>query len=333
MKRGTTSSAGEKAGKRKAWTFEDAPSLHVSDLFADAEARRRFLREAPRELRDLLLILFLKMLPAGTVSNIGGFIGRTIIPRHYKTMFGRAEANFRRLRPEATDAEIADWLVEFADFQGRQRAEYAVMRRLAANTGNIRFVGTENLVETCAGQPVIFLGFHISNWEVAWQSLMTLGLPLAGSYDPPKRRAHHWLVNRERRRDGLTILKPGKDAVRPALQILKDNGNLIVFCDEGFGGKLRAPFFGRAPHLQGNYAFVARLARKTNALIYPIYTTRDHGTHFTLHAMEPFHLPPENEAGKSLVQDVLFLNAVVEPVVKRHLSQWYFIAHQITPIE
>ncbi|EUB95016.1 lipid A biosynthesis acyltransferase [Rhizobium sp. CF080] len=328
--------AGHKASKRKAWVFEEGTSLRFSDFLAGGEARRQFFKhlrkETPRDIRDLLMVFAFKMLPASVVSNIGGFLGRHVIPRRYKVMSARARENFRIIRPEASETQIEAWLEEFADSQGRQRAEYAVMRRLAAKTQNIRFVGTENLVQQCAGQPVIFIGLHLANWEVAWQSLVAMGLELTGSYDPPKRRVHHWLVNRERRRDRLTVLKPGKDAVRPALQTLKDNGNLIVFCDEGFEGKVRAPLFGRPAHLQGNYAFVARLARKTDALLYPIYVTRDRGTHFTFRTVEPFRLPPEDSPGGRLIDDVKLINSVVEPIVAQHVAQWFFVAHRIVPL-
>src|SRR5690606_22498636 len=130
-----------------------------------------------------------------------------------------------------------------------------------------------------------------------WHHLLDIGLDVTMNYDPPLRRSRHWIVNRVRKGAGLGILKPGRAFVRPALRILEEGGNLLIFCDEGFRGRIRAPFFGRPPHLEGNYALIARMARKTNALIWPVYLTRMEGVAFAFHALEPFRLPPEDRPG------------------------------------
>jgi KDO2-lipid IV(A) lauroyltransferase len=81
-------------------------------------------------------------------------------------------------------------------------------------------------------------------------------------------------------------------------------------------------------HLEGNYAVIARMARKTNALIYPVYIVREAGAQFALTALKPFRLP-EIDAEQQLIQDVKQLNAVIEPLVRSHAEQWYFVDNRL----
>ena len=141
----------------------------------------------------------------------------------------------------------------------------------------------------------------------------------------PAGRARAWIARRARLKLGYGLLPPGRDGIRPALNILKEGGAISVFCDEGFAGKIRGPFFDRPPHLEGNLAVVARLARLTGATICPCYAVRHSGTSLEGFALEPVILPPENKPGERLIDDVLLLNSVIEPVIRAHLDQWYFL--------
>jgi KDO2-lipid IV(A) lauroyltransferase len=50
---------------------------------------------------------------------------------------------------------------------------------------------------------------------------------------------------------------------------------------------------------------------------------------FSFHALEPFKLPPEEKPGDRLADDVLLLNSVIEPIVRSHAAQWYFIDNRM----
>jgi KDO2-lipid IV(A) lauroyltransferase len=319
--------------KRKAWTYESPVAPPFADFRAGGERRRLFLKywlhDNIDNVFDIAMFFALKLLPARDCSNLGAFLGRFSVPRWHKAQQSRAKENLKALRPDATEAQIEALLLAYAESQGRQMTEYSVVDRLARNACGIRFHGTERFAERCEQRPVILIAAHISNWEVLTHCLVNLGLVVTLNYDPPKRRARHWIVNRVRKGGGLRLLKPGRHSVRPALRVLEENGNLLIFCDEGFNGRMRAPFFGNPPHLEGNYALIARMARKTDALIYPVYLERDHGVNFSFHALEPFKLPPEEKPGDRLVDDVLLLNSVIEPIVRSHAAQWYFIDNRM----
>ncbi|RDI40477.1 lipid A biosynthesis acyltransferase [Gluconacetobacter liquefaciens] len=71
---------------------------------------------------------------------------------------------------------------------------------------------------------------------------------------------------------------------------------------------------------------MARLARRTGARICPVYLTREEGVRFTLTILESFDLTC---ASASLLDDVERLNAIVEPLVRSHAPQWYFIDNRM----
>nr|WP_246704955.1 lipid A biosynthesis lauroyl acyltransferase [Rhizobium sp. SG570] len=288
---------------------------------------RYWLYENVDNAIDLLFYFAFMLLPARACSALGGWLGRLLAPRFHKGAYARAAANLKMIRPDLSDTELETLLERYADSQGRQMAEYSVVPRLARR--HVRKIGTEGLVERCAEGPVIFIAPHVSNWEVLWHCLLDMGLAVTMNYDPPKRRSRHYIVNRLRKGAGLGILKPGRSFVRPALRILENSGNLLMFCDEGFNGRIRAPFFGQPAHLEGNYAIIARMARKTNALIYPLFIAREGGASFVLKALEPFRLPATDAPEDQLTEDVRLLNAVIEPIVRENPEQWYFIDNQM----
>ncbi len=313
--------------KRKAWTYEAPKAPPFADFLAGGDRRKAFsrywLHDNIDNATDLFFYFAFMLLPARLCSALGGWLGRVLAPRFHKGAYSRAAANLKMIKSDLSDIELHKLLMAYADSQGRQMAEYSVVPRLARR--HVRTVGTEAMIERCAAGPVIFIAPHVSNWEVLWHCLLDMGLAVTMNYDPPKRRSRHYIVNRLRKGAGLGILKPGRSFVRPALRILENGDNLLMFCDEAFNGYIRAPLFGRPAHLEGNYALVARMARKTNALIYPLFITRDNGANFTLQALEPFKLATAPGTENQIIEDVGSLNALIEPIVREHPAQWYFV--------
>lgn len=331
MTTGDGTGSGPAGRKRKAWTYEPPKAPPLADFLAGGDRRRAFLRywlyENVDNAIDLFFYFAFMLLPARACSALGGWLGRLLAPRFHKGAYARAAANLKMIRPDLSEAELETLLERYADSQGRQMAEYSVVPRLARR--HVRKIGTEGLVERCAEGPVIFIAPHISNWEVLWHCLLDMGLAVTMNYDPPKRRSRHYIVNRLRKGAGLGILKPGRSFVRPALRILENGGNLLMFCDEGFNGYIRAPFFGRPAHLESNYAVIARMARKTNALVYPLFIIREGGANFLLQALEPFRLRTVEGAADQLTANVRLLNEAIEEMVREYPEQWYFVDNRM----
>lgn len=322
--------------RRKAWIFTAGDRPRLSAFLAGGVQRKRFLRYW---LHDniwnglhLLGHFSLKLLPMDVVSALGARLGRFAIPRFHKIAESRARDTLRQLRPDLSEVEREALLEENQRSQGRIMTEFSVVNRIASHPDRIRHHGLDIIDKAVRAGPTIIVGLHLGNWEIGPIILRQINVSPHVFYVPPTERAKAWVAERVRTKTGLRFLPPGFQGVRPAVKILREGGVVSAFCDEGFGGAIRGPFFGRPPHMEGNTALIVRLARMTGATICPWYNIRTDGFRFEARALPPITLPPEMRAGERMVEDMHLLNAAIEPVVRAHLDQWYFLDSALRPV-
>lgn len=275
---------------------------------------------------DLTLFYGMKLLTADMCSALGARLGLFAMPRWHKGAIEKARSNLARLLPNTPEGERESLMMRNWANQGRLMTEFSVVMRMAADRRRVERIGTQHLVDAVSRGPVILVGLHLGNWELITSIVTSLGIIPGISYEPPRGRARRWIAGRVRLQAGSDLLPPGRIGARPMLKRLRDGGVVSIFCDEGFKGKIRGPFLGRAPHLDGNLALVARLARHTHASICPVYTIRSgDSARFRFYALPPIKLPEGNASDAQTIEDVLLLNSVIEPIVRDHLDQWYFL--------
>ena len=317
------------AKKRQAWVYTPPEQPPLGDLFSTAERRRKAFRYHItgnlQNLADLALHFGLKALPTDLCSSIGAALGSFVIPRWHKGAVKKAKKNLKRLLPHASEEERDAILKRNWENQGRLMTEFSIIGRLAKPSKRVIWHNVDLIVEAQRKGPVIMVGLHLGNWEILGPKLVELGFKPSANYTPPSGRARAWIADRVRIKLGYRLMPPGKDGIRPAVKILRDGGVISLFCDEGFAGKIRGPFLGKPPHLEGNLAIAVRLARMTQATICPGYILRKQGANFEAFALPPIVLPPETVPGERLIDDVVLLNSVIEPVIRAHLDQWYFL--------
>lgn len=299
--------------RRRAWLFVSGERPALSAFLAGGNDRRRFLRYWVHDnlgnLVDVLGHYALKLLPMDAVSALGARLGRFAMPRFHKVAEQRARETIRRLRPDLPEAEREALLIENQKSQGRIMMEFSVVNRIAKHPNRLQHHGLDIIENAVRSGPTIIVGLHLGNWEIGPIILQRINVSPHAFYVPPTARGKAWIAERVRRRAGLQFLPPGLEGVRPAAKILRNGGVVSAFCDEGFGGVIRGPFFDRAPHVHGNIALVVRLARMTGATICPWYNIRKDGFRFEARALP----------------DMLLLNGAIEPIVRAHLDQWYFL--------
>lgn len=320
------------ASRRRAWTFEDGTPPTVADFRAGGARRAAFLRwhvgDRLRAMRDETLHRAFALLPTEAASAIGGWLGRFIVPRWLPKPMARGRENLRRIRPDWTEDEIEAALHGLYDNIGRLQAEFSVLDRLLAE-GRIRVEGREHWDAAVARGPVVLVCAHIGNWETIPAVCGATGREIGFIYMPPASRARHAIARRVRSRLGVTLMPPGRAAVRPALRILEGGGTVILFCDEVMGGKVLGPFLGRRPHVDGNAAIAVRLARRTGASLVPAHAVREPGCRFTVHFRPALDLPPCDDPAARLLDDVRLVDAAIEAVVRRHPDSWYFVDNRL----
>jgi KDO2-lipid IV(A) lauroyltransferase len=99
----------------------------------------------------------------------------------------------------------------------------------------------------------------------------------------------------------------------------------VVFVDECIDDRVFAPAFGRSLTAEGNIAHVARLAVKTGAEIIPAYCERlCDRAQFKVRFLPPVQIERGGFRNEKLIANINAINAVIEPIVHRHLDQWYY---------
>lgn len=319
--------------KRKAWRFVSASAPPFAYLFGTRDERRAFRRywldDNVVNAIDLAFHFGMKLLPMDICSNFGARIGMFAVPRFHSVAVKRGRATLARLLPDASESERDAILRRNQAAQGRIMTEFSVVNRLVKHRDRMTLHDFDRVVDAVKSGPVIIVGMHLGNWEIGPTILQSAGIAPYANYIPPKGRAKAWISERVRRKGGLNFLPPGAEGIRPAVKVLKQGGVISMFCDEGVSGKIRGPLFGRPPHMEGNLALAVRLARMTGATICPWYNVRTEGFRFDVRALPPIVLPEEERPGARIADDIALLNASIEPTIRQHLDQWYFLDNSL----
>lgn len=327
--------AAQPIGKRRAWIFAEESAPRLADALAGGDRARAFRRywitDNIWNVANIAAHFGMKLLPMDACSRLGAALGLFMVPRFHKVATRRARETIKQLRPDLDAPQREALFLENCRAQGRLMTEFSVVNRLQQRPERLKTEGLAPIREEANRGPVILVGLHLGNWEVGTIAFRKLGLQPHAFYVPPKGRAKAWIAGRVRSKAGLQFLPPGKDGIRPALKVLKGGGVVSIFCDEGFGGMIRGPFFGRRPHQEGNIAIAIRLARMTGATICPWYGLRTDDFRFECSALPPIRLPAEERPNARLLDDMQLLNDTIEPVVRAHLDQWYFLDNALRP--
>jgi KDO2-lipid IV(A) lauroyltransferase len=239
----------------------------------------------------------------------------------------RARRNWRILRPEASDKAAEDAAMRrLWRSVCRTMCEFSVLHRLW-DAGRIEVAGIEHMdAVRAAEKPILVACLHLGNWEVIPVAGIRMGHPGSGIYWVLENRFDTRIAVRARERYGA-ILYPGEGpaAMRAAIAELKaKTGPFVVYVDEYINDHVYAPAFGRKLKPEGNIAFVARLAVRTGAEIIPAYCLRlDDSARFKVTFLPPVPLV-RGRSEAELMTNIAAINAVIEPIVREHLDQWYF---------
>jgi KDO2-lipid IV(A) lauroyltransferase len=287
---------------------------------------RYWLRDPALGLLNNAIHHALRCLSIDACSGFGAFIS-PFSARRFAASDRRARRNWRALRPEAAGAAAEDAAMRrLWRSVSRTMCEFSVLHRLW-DAGRIAVSGVGHMdAARAAGKPILVACVHLGNWETIPVVGIRVGHPGSGIYWPLENRFDTRIAVKARERYGA-ILYPGDGpaAMRAAIAELRARkGPFVVFIDECIGDHVYAPAFGRPLKAAGNIAYVARLAVRTGAEIIPAYCVRlGDGARFKVTFLPP--VPLVRRRGEAeLMSNIAAINAVIEPVVREHLDQWYF---------
>lgn len=285
------------------------------------DRRAPTLRNRLLDLWEITLYQVFRRLPIDWAPNLS--LPGTVrnIREQRPWVVERARANLKRHRPEASEAQIEVWVNNFLDNLGRQVGEVPTVGRQYA-AGRIEIVEPERALATARRSAVVGLCLHTGNWEMMLEAAQVIGLNVVCAPIEWESRGQTWVISDLRRRNGLRLLPSDSSGLRAAMQVVRDGGILAIFVDEARDGKLMAPLFGRPPHLDGNLGIAARIARRTRTPVVLCHVTRIENQRFRVFFGEPIDLPPDT---KNPLDDVQFLNGLIEPAILERLDQWFFL--------
>jgi Kdo2-lipid IVA lauroyltransferase/acyltransferase len=301
------------------WLFADAPRR--------AQAWRYWCVDTAAGLYNAGLHHAMRALPIDACSSVGAFF-TLYSPRLYRASDARARRAWCRLRPdEAAPAAVDAAMKRLWRCVNRTMAEFSVLHRLW-DAGRISVTGLEHLAAArAAGRPLLVAVLHLGNWETVLIAGIRSGFPGSGIYLPLDNRFDRHLATRARDRYRGGQIPAGPGALRAALQVLREKREpFVIFIDELARGRVQAPLFGRAPRADSNIAYAARLAAMTGAALIPAYCRRlGDEARFAVEFLPPVEIVTGADHDAPLAANVARINAAIEPVIRDHLDQWYFL--------
>jgi KDO2-lipid IV(A) lauroyltransferase len=308
---------------------EDVPPLRW--LMERGDPRRRawqyWVSDTAVGLRNSSVHHALRLLSIDRCSNFGSSMGR-FTPQRFPDSDRQARRNFRLLRQEASDPAWLDAAMRrMWDNSARTMAEFSVLHRLW-DAGHIHVDGMEHALEAKRrGRPLLVAGIHLGNWELIGVIGIRNGINGAGIYMPPENRFEHRIALSVRKRFGGEPIPPSPTTMIEARRVILEERNaLVIYVDEFTRNRVQAPALGRTIEPSTNIEYIVRLGLATDAAIVTAYCLREHGTaRFRCKVHPPLDYFRTDDVDADIAANVAQLNAIIEPVIRENLDQWFYL--------
>jgi len=277
---------------------------------------QRFLTDPLVALPTFLFWKLFQILPVRTASVIGGylgaFLGCFLYRRNHIGM-----VNLRIAFPEKTEAERRQILKKMWRHWGRFFAEMPHAQTLYKRAEKRGAFYLARVIK--GGRGGFVCSAHLGNWEPA------VSQPLFGDFclNPVYRRANNpWLDKLMfQRRKGILIPK-GVVGARRMVEILKNNGVIVMLCDQKLREGITVPFFGKPAQTAPG---IAVLSLKFGAPIIMARSVRQPDGHLLMEATEPLKMPQEKDKDKAVLEIMTEINRRLESWIRENPEQWLWI--------
>ncbi len=263
----------------------------------------------------------LGLLPATASSAAGGWLLRRIGPllRAHRV----ARRNLERSYPGRPPAEIAALLDGMWENLGRNIGEFPHLRRLLSDPASVEVVGTATLEALrAAGKPVIFVGAHLANWEIAPAVALRCGFAVDYVYRAPNNPWVDRLLARRRVDPDGAMIPKGAEGGRRAMAALKAGRSLGILVDQKMNEGIEAMFFGRPAMTTPAFA---QLALRLGLPVVPIRFERLGGPRFRVTVDPPVEIEATGDRAADVATLVQAVNDHIEGWVRDRPEQWFWV--------
>ncbi|MEO8539050.1 MAG: lysophospholipid acyltransferase family protein, partial [bacterium] len=222
----------------------------------------------------------------------------------------------RLARKEALAAcrNIAQYFVDLCTIPER------MMERFEADY--LELEGSERLAALKEPGPVIAMSAHSGNAELAIQALTFRGRPFVALVEAQRPRAWSRYMLHLRSSAGGTFYETSFQGIRACLETLHEGGLVGFMGDRDIQGN------GLCIELADRHVRLPRgpweIARRSRALVLPVFTARIHRDRFRLFVEEPFRVAQTGDEEADILAAVTRFASLLENHLRRDPGQWAF---------
>lgn len=285
---------------------------------------RRFIVRLLQPLEAILVLGFhalFGLMPPVVSSAVAGWAMRRIGPllRAHRV----ARQNLEHAYPERTAAEIAVLLDGMWENLGRNIGEFPHLRRLLADPAAVEVVGSETIEALQrSGKPVVFIGAHLGNWEIAPAVAVRCGFTVDYVYRAPNNPWVDRLLARRRVDPNGAMIPKGAEGGRRAMAALKAGRSLGILIDQKMNEGIEALFFGRPAMTTPAFA---QLALRFDLPVVPIRFERLNGPRFRVTVDSPIEIEQTGDRAADVAALVQAANDHIETWVRDRPEQWFWV--------
>ena len=273
-----------------------------------------------------LVFAIFKCLPAKTASDIGGWIGRMIGPKLAASR--KARKHILMALPEVDNERAGEIVRGMWENLGRVIAEYPHLETISRD--HTSFENEKQILTLLEkkNQPVIFIGAHLSNWEINPIALLThYNRSVDVTYRAPNNPWVAQLLDHARTLGNRVNAYPKSIASgRKIMQALKDGHALGILIDQKYNEGVDVPFFDM-PAMTNPVSVL--LCQRYHCPLVPVKNIRGKdGCSFRIITYPPLDLFDADGAPRP-VEDVLKeAHVLLETWIKEYPEQWLWLHHR-----
>jgi lauroyl/myristoyl acyltransferase len=274
------------------------------------------------------------------VTQLGLFIGQhmprrvgyglarfvaSIIARRKPEVYWTVRANLRQVvGPEADDGTLHEMAHQVFFHAGQTYYDFfdavgqppEVLVEAVQNSGAI---AKQIMSEMTAGQGVLLLGVHMSNFDMVGLALGAHGFPslVLSAADP---QTGFRVLNHLRREAGFEVMPITSQSLRVAIRRLKSGGLVLTGLDRPIPqDRELVEFLGRPAYLPVG---PVRIALMTGATVFVGCCHYDRDEGYVLEATGPIEMVRTGDRRQDILTNTRRLAVVLEGYVRAHPEQW-----------
>ena len=263
----------------------------------------------------ILFILF-QLIGYRLSSNLGFFIVRTIGP-----IFRSKKIIIQNL--EKANIKLSDNPYKIASNvlgnYGRIFAEYVYLKKFRNNELKkyVSIDGLEHLENLKKNnKKAVFISGHFNNFELMAMEIEKAGVELAAIYRPLNNIFLNKTMEKIRKENICkNQIKKGRAGSREIIKNVIKGKSIALMIDQRVREGEKVKFFD---NLATTTTIPAKLVKKYNCELVPIYIERKRSNYFKIYISKPIKISKT----KSILEITEFINQVLEKMILKNVDQW-----------